>query len=151
DHLPSIYNPPRDYVVTANQAVVPLAYYAQLAAELGANANNPFSYYWSYGERGERITDLLLELTPNSVETYQRIQGDNKSLNAELIAPYLADLTIDDPLLADARDYLLDWDYQMHMDSGPAALFGMFNMHLLTNLFDDQLPGGIQADNHELW
>ncbi|MFN8447261.1 MAG: penicillin acylase family protein [Anaerolineae bacterium] len=151
DDLPRIYNPPRDYIVTANQAVVPMSYYDQLADKLGSDANYLLSYDWAYGERAQRITELLKQNAPNTIETYQRIQTDNKNMNAELIVPYLSNLQIDPGAVADARDFLLGWDYQMDMDSAGAALFAEFNVSLLHNLFDDQLPEGIHADNHELW
>ena len=151
DDLPRILNPARDYIVTANQAVVPIAYYDQLAAKLGSDANYLLSYDGAYGERAQRITELLKQNAPNTVATYQHIQGDNKNLNAEVILPYLADLQLEPGSVAEARDFLLDWDCQMDADSAQAALFAEFNVRLLANLFDDQLPPDIHADNHELW
>jgi penicillin amidase len=150
DNLPRIFNPPREYIVTANQAIAPTKYYDQLAETLGADANYLFSYDWAYGERAFRITDMLRERVPNTVETYQQIQGDNLNLSAELIQPYLAALSLDGTA-AQARDFLANWDFQMNIESAQAALFGAFNARLLHNLFDDQLPEDIQADNHELY
>ena len=151
DDLPRILNPARDYIVTANQAVVPPQYYDQLATKLGQDANYLFSYDWAYGERAQRITDLLKEKTPNTISSYQQIQGDNKNLNAELMMPYLAALNIDAGDLADMRDFLTSWDFQMGMTSGQAALFGEFDAKLLSNLFGDQLPDDVTFDNHEVW
>ena len=151
DDLPRILNPARNYIVTANQAVVPMAYYDQLAVKLGKDANYLFSYDWAYGERAQRITELLKQNAPNTIESYQTIQGDNENLDAPLIMPYLAALKIDPGAVADARNFLTAWDFQMDMNSGQAALFGEFDNKLLNNLFDDQLPEGYQADNHELW
>ncbi|MCC6802584.1 MAG: penicillin acylase family protein, partial [Anaerolineae bacterium] len=94
DDLPRIFNPARDYIVTANQAVVPMQYYDQLADKFDADNNYLYSYDWAYGERALRITELLQENAPNTVETYQRIQSDNKNVNAQLIVPYLNDLQI---------------------------------------------------------
>lgn len=151
DDLPRIYNPARDYIVTANQAVVPMQYYDQLAEKLGGDANYLLSYDWAYGERAQRITELLIGSAPNTVESFHRIQSDNKNMNAALIVPYLANLQIEAGSVAESRDYLVDWDYAMDANSGKAALFAQFNARLLHNLFDDQLPEDIQADNHELW
>lgn len=150
DSLPRIFNPPRDYIVTANQAVVPMKYYDQLAETLSTVGNTLFSYDWAYGERALRITDMLRQHVPNTIQSYQEIQGDNANLSAELILPHLASLTLDRET-AQARDFLMGWDTQMHMDSAQAALFGAFNARMLANLFDDQLPDGIHADNHELY
>ncbi len=151
DDLPRILNPARDYIVTANQAVVPPEYYDQLAAKLGSDANYLLSYDVAYGERAQRITELLKLYAPNSVGSYQYIQGDTKNLNAEGMLPYLADLQLNPGSLSQARDFLTTWDAKMDADSAQAALFAEFNLRLLANLFDDQLPDDIHADNHELW
>lgn len=153
DDLPRIYNPARDYIVTANQAVVPMAYYNQLAEKVSADANTLLSYDWAYGQRAQRITELLQQFAPNTVQTFQQIQGDNKNMDAQLIMPYVAnlDLSSAQPGLEDARALLLGWDFHMQMDSPQAAMFGEFSATLLHNLFDDQLPEGYTATNHQLW
>src|SRR5664279_1112331 len=151
DDLPRIFNPARNYIVTANQAVVPMSYYDQLANTLGKGPDYLFSYDWAYGERAQRITDLLKQNVPNTIQTYQQIQGDDMNVNAKLILPYLTALQIPTGSVADARNFLATWDFQMGASSGQAALFAEFDAKLLHNLFDDQLPQGYQADNHELW
>ncbi|MEP7293100.1 MAG: penicillin acylase family protein, partial [Chloroflexota bacterium] len=151
DDLPRIYNPARDYIVTANQAVVPPEYYDQLAEKTGEDANYSLGYDWAYGQRAQRITELLQQFAPNTVETYQQIQGDNKNVDAPQIVPYLANLTITDGAVDAARTLLLGWDYQMQMSSAPAALFAEFDKHLLHNLYDDQLPDDDPSSNHQLY
>ncbi|HVU14718.1 MAG TPA: penicillin acylase family protein [Phototrophicaceae bacterium] len=151
DDLPRIYNPARNFIVTANQATVPMQYYDQLAQTLGKDQNYLFSYDWDYGERAQRVTELLKQDAPNTIATYQTIQGDNKNVDAELIMPYLADLQISSGSVRQARDYLTTWDFQMSKDSGQAALFGEFQARLLQDVFGDQLPSDIQVDNHEVW
>jgi penicillin amidase len=150
DNLPRIYNPARQFIVTANQAVVPLEYYDQLAEVLGEDANYQFSYDWSYGFRGQRINDLLRQLAPNSVEDYRQIQGDNLNIAAQMMMPYLSALTFDDTDLSTARDWLASWDFQNHMNSGQAALFEQFAMRLLANTFGDQLPEDVGASYHQM-
>src|SRR5690606_18441607 len=71
--------------------------------------------------------------------SYQMIHGDNKFLFAEEISPYLMDIDMGTEELNDLRDWMLDWDYQMHMDSPQAALFGLFWQSLAQNLFADEL------------
>jgi penicillin amidase len=41
--------------------------------------------------------------------------------------------------LNELRDWMLNWDYQMHMDSPQAALFANFWYQLSNNIFKDQL------------
>lgn len=151
DSLPRIYNPERGYIATANQAVTPLAYYDQLAAELGDDANYLLSYDWSYGYRAQRINQMLTELAPLNADDFAAIQGDDLDINALEIMPALAALTLDDAALADARDWLGAWDGQAHMDSPQAALWAWFTAHLLDNTFTDQLPETSTPSSHNLF
>jgi len=57
--------------------------------------------------------------------------------------PYLADLRFDDVELVEARDWLLEWDYQCDMESPHAALYAQFWARLVDNLYTDQVGGDI--------
>lgn len=151
DMLPRVFNPERGYIATANQALVPLEYYTGLAQQMCQDVpteslescesrNYAFSQDWDYGYRGQRIVELLTTTGPHSIESFQRIHGDNKMIAAEELMPYLAPLSFDNPDVTGARDWLLNWDYQMHMDSPEAALYGFFWQRLMVNLYNDQLP-----------
>ncbi|MBM3182813.1 MAG: penicillin acylase family protein, partial [Chloroflexi bacterium] len=153
DKLPTVFNPKRGYVATANQAVVPLEYYDMLASELGEGENYAISQEWDYGYRGQRIIELLEKLAPHSIETLQVLQGDNKLISAEELIPYLGRLRFNEPELNEARDWLMKWDYQFDMDSPQAALYAEFWMQLANNLFGDQLPEQIKLEGwaREMW
>jgi penicillin amidase len=146
DLLPRVLNPESGYIHSANEALVPPGYYdwlaEQLAEQYGSDINTIISSDWDNGYRGMRIVEVLMTQSPFNVAAFQRLQGDNKFIPAELIAPYLAALTFDDAALTDARDWLLTWDYQMHMDSPQAALFGGFWVALQKALYHDQLEAG---------
>ncbi len=74
--------------MTANQAVAPPEYFAMLNQKLGPIFNaNLRSYKWVYGYRGQRINELIKQLAPHTITTYQTIQGDNKYLRADEILP----------------------------------------------------------------
>lgn len=150
DDLPFIYNPAREFIVTANQAIVPPEYYDGLAAQTGQDFNYQLSYDWAYGQRGQRITELLREFAPNTVQSFQQIQGDNRNMDAPQLIPYLAGLEFSADVVQ-VRDFLLRWDYQMNMNSPQAALFALFNARLLHNLYDDQMPEDYTATNHQLF
>jgi len=140
ESLPSVFNPRQGYIANANNAVVPPEYYDKLAKELGEGRNYVFLNEWfDYGYRAQRIGELLKDYAPHSIESFQRMQGDNKLISAEELMPYLANLQIDDAELADARDWLLTWDYQFSADSPQAALYAEFFARLMDNLFNDQL------------
>ncbi len=153
DSLPSIYNPERGYIVTANQALVPPEYYDWLAEELGEGPNYVISQEWNYGYRAQRIVEMLEDKAPHTIASFQTIQGDNKLISAEELMPYLADLQFDETELAQARDWLLEWDCQCNMDSAPAALYAQFWASLADNLYNDQLGEEIQAegDDRDMW
>jgi penicillin amidase len=137
--LPSVLNPGRGYIATANQAVVPMEYYDLLAQELGEGRNYVFSRDPNYGYRAERIVELLEAEPQHTVQSYQQIQGDNKSISATEILPYLADLEFGDEELAEVRDWLLEWDHHYDADSARAALYAQFWARLMENLFNDEL------------
>lgn len=154
DDLPRILNPPRGYIATANQAVVPLEYYDQLreklADQFGADSNYFLGQEWAYGYRGQRIVELLEASNQHTAETIQAIQGDDKMISAEEMTPYIQALTFDDAKLTDARDWMLNWDYQMTMDSPQAALYANFWSHLLNDLYNDQLGDVMKATSRDL-
>ena len=153
DSLPSIYNPERGYIVTANQALVPPEYYDQLAEELGEGPNYVISQEWNYGYRAQRIVEMLEDKAPHTIASFQAIQGDNKLISAEELMPYLTDLQFDETELAQARDWLLEWDCQCNMDSPQAALYAQFWASLVDNLFNDQVGEEVQAkgDDMDMW
>jgi penicillin amidase len=143
DNLPRIYNPDRNFIATANQALVPLEFYDQLAQELGDEFGADSNYYigrgWDYGYRGDRIVNLLNELQPHSAETFQAMHGDNYDGSVAEILPFFADLAIEDETLAEMRDWLLEWDYHYNIDSPHAALYANVWVRLVDNLYNDEL------------
>jgi len=143
DDLPRVFNPERGYIATSNQAVVPMEYYDQLAKKLGEGLNYVISREWDYGYRVQRVVELLKEKAPNTISTFQAIQGDNKLISAEELMPYLVNLKFDNTELTEARDWLLKWDYQCGMDSPQAALYAEFWARLVNDLFGDQLTEDI--------
>ncbi|NWF69396.1 MAG: penicillin acylase family protein [Chloroflexi bacterium] len=149
EYLPTLFNPERGYITTANQAIVPEAYYAYLQQELGPGTYT-ITQDWDYGYRGMRINQLIEVLAPHSAETFAQIQGDNMLLSAEQIMPYLAALSFSDAALTEARDWLLTWDYQMHMDSAQAALYGEFWRALVNAVFPDQTDGSTLSSGGSL-
>jgi penicillin amidase len=129
DELPFAFNPPEGYIVTANNAVV------------GPEYPYTISRQWSYGQRAQVIVDLIENASgPINIAYLKQMQGDNKMLIAEDVLPILMNIPLDDDDLIDARNLFSGWDYQMDMDSAPAALFAVFWKHLVSATFDDNLP-----------
>ena len=131
DDLPRAYNPTQGYIVTANNPVASPEY-PYLIMNYGG---------FDHGYRARRIVEMIEEHPDGiSLDDVATMQGDNLNLSALEILPYLEGLSFEDPALAEARDRLLAWDGQMHMDSPEAALYGYFWVALLSETFHDQLP-----------
>ena len=129
DELPYELNPSSGYIATANNQVNPRDYPYLITTE------------WAYGQRAARIVDMI-ENAPGKIDIpyIQSMQGDSKSLNAEVLVPVLLSLELD-PSLTDVRDqFLASWDYQELADSQSAAVFEQFWWNLLTDTFADDLP-----------
>ncbi|GAI80112.1 unnamed protein product, partial [marine sediment metagenome] len=58
-----------------------------------------------------------------TLENMKAMQGDNLSLSALEIIPYLKDIIFEDTAIEAARDSLLKWNGRMEMDSSEAALY----------------------------
>ncbi|MCX6002517.1 MAG: penicillin acylase family protein [Chloroflexi bacterium] len=156
DLMPRTYNPSRNFIVAANQEVAPPDYYEFLNQQLGPDVNANFgSKYnkWVYGYRSQRIYELIKQLAPNTVATYQSIQSDNKYLPADELLPYLAKLKFDDADVSDARDWLLKWDRFCSVDSPQTALYAEFWMKLNNNIFQNKMGDAAKADgvDREMW
>ena len=149
EDLPFAFNPPEGYIVTANNAVVGPEYPYTLSRE------------WDYGYRAQTILDDILNAPfdqqlqiaaqgkpgPIDIAYIQKMQGNNRDMNAERLVPILMDIPLSNEDLVVARGILDGWDYQAHMDSAPAALFEVFWKNLLASTFHDDLsefywPGG---------
>lgn len=125
DDLPSALNPPKGYIVTANNEVVGEDYPYFLSAR-----------WASY--RAQRLHDRLAGQQTFSVDDIMNIQGDNFNVSASEIVPHLNALSLE----GDAQN-LLDairaWDLKDQRDSVGAAAYETFFLYLLRNTFDDEL------------
>ncbi len=129
EDLPWVLNPPKGYIVTANNAAVGPEY--------------PWRLYDrpALGYRARRIVDLIEQLPkPLTVQDMARIQADNYDASAALLVPLMMDLELYDPHLERVRGLWVGWDYQMDADSPAAALYAAFWRQLLALAFHDQLP-----------
>ena len=106
DQLPWTYNPPRGYIVTANNPVTSPHYRWFLGDD------------FDMGYRARRITAMIVnapgKLTVKDVET---MQADTLNTSAQEIIPFLKPLVFSDPAAQKARDFLLSWDARMDAGS----------------------------------
>ncbi|RLP70844.1 penicillin acylase family protein [Mycetocola manganoxydans] len=141
ESLPTLYNPPSGYIVTANNAVQP------------SGSSTFLTRDWDAGYRAERIVELVDEAIAGgglTSEDMSEIQADNANAIAERIAPYIADLAPS----SNARlgKQLLDgWDHADDADSAQAAYFNIFWRNLLENTFAPKLPDTVPPAGGSQW
>jgi penicillin amidase len=116
DGLPSVFDPERGYVASANERVAADDY------------PYPLHGSWASGYRAERIRQALEADLSFDREHAVALQNDTKSCRAERLCPplvaWLAQATAPDVVLL--RDTLSEWDYQYAMDSCAPTLFEAF-------------------------
>lgn len=127
--LPYTFNPSQGYVATANQPVLS-----------PADAGHFVGAGFDQGYRAARINAMIQAKPTLSPDDVAAIQGDNYNASAAALVPALTALTFDDAKLTAAQESLRTWDYQMHMDSQPAAIYiAVFNA-VLTDVFRPGVP-----------
>lgn len=141
EQMPHVYNPPQNFVATANNLIV----------------DKNFPYYlsnaWEPSSRIERITELLQQNDRVNVEYFQQMQNDVVSMHARRTLPLLLKLldaavapdsvTGLAPALSaeesDARQLLSTWDGNETPDSVPAALFQVWTQEFLLATIKDEM------------
>jgi penicillin amidase len=127
EELPTLFNPPTGFIVTANNKVVSDEYPYVLG------------YDFAVGHRAQRIETLLEEQKTFGVEDFRRIQADTYSIPAEIFTPYLLQIEPQGFLQERALNELRGWDYRSDADSTGAAIFEVVYMKLVENTFGDEL------------
>jgi len=143
NELPSLYNPPEGYIVTANNAVInPNRYPYNLTKD------------WAYGYRSQRILQRLRETLKDGgkvdVAAMSALQQDSDNGLARFLVPRLLDVEMAGPA-KDARELLREWDRTQGADSGPAMYFNAVWRHLLIETFNDDLPEGVWPQGGDRW
>jgi penicillin amidase len=114
--MPSEFNPPRGYVASANNRVVPDDY------------PYPLHGAWGAGHRQVRLNQELQEAKPRSHRDMFKLQQDTKSTRAERLVPHilrhLAGSTSSEAALL--RDTLQGWDFHYAGHSTAPAMFDAF-------------------------
>lgn len=138
--LPSVYNPPEGYIVTANNAVVGEGYPYLISTD------------WDYGYRAARIVQLI-QGAPGKIDAayMQKIQGDALTPGQDFLLPLLMRINLEDERLVGARAVFEGWDGQSGTESPQAALFAVFWKNLLLRTFTDELPEEFWPEGGSRW
>lgn len=119
EEMPRLADPPRGYVVTANNRLTPADFPA------------PLSGTWSSGHRARRIREAIEARPRMTSEDCQVLQQDVVSGRALACVPALVALLAEaaDPRVRQATTLLRAWDGRATTESVPAALFNVFFVH----------------------
>lgn len=127
EELPSAFNPPQGYLVSANNKP----------------ASDGFPYYlgsdWYPGYRAARIERMLQAKPRFSVPDFQRMQTDVYSIQAERLVPYLIMVDGQTPFERRIVQELETWNLRVDVDSFAAAAYEVARLHLLDLVFGDKL------------
>ena len=138
EELPSLYNPPSGFIVTANNAVVDDSYPYLLTSD------------WAYGYRAERIEEALAQNDSVTVEFMNQLQNDAKNVHAGELVPVLLEVPADTEAVRSVQEVLREWStpdgslfgetLQNRVDSAGAAAYNATWRHLLIGLLDEFDP-----------
>jgi penicillin amidase len=137
DELPHSIDPAEERLVTANNPVI------EGKGESGNKA--PISFSWSEPYRVRRISERLEQLNKPTVADFSSIQMDIQSGAAGRVLDRILAYPSDDPLAAEAREYLREWDRTMHYSSLGALIFEVFLLEWIELLIGDELGEEFQA------
>jgi len=140
EELPWTFNPPEDYIATANNQVEPRDYPYLISTD------------YNLGYRANRIVQMI-ENAPGKINIsyIQKMQGDDYDGGAPYILPTLLGMTFDASNLTEGLNTLKTWDYQASANSAPAAIYEAFWRNLLIDTFNDDLPERYYPSGGATW
>jgi penicillin amidase len=145
EDLPRMLNPPRGYIVTANNPVT-------------TPGSEPlFSVDSDHGYRAARIEEMI-EAGPArlSVASAQAMQMDNRDGGAPSLVPHLLALSSETEAVTAMQEALAGWSegpeaFQAGPDSPGAAAYQVSWAHILRLAFHDDLPEGSWPEGGSRW
>ncbi|MFT5172365.1 MAG: penicillin amidase [Gammaproteobacteria bacterium] len=123
EHHPREYNPPRQWVGSANHMNLPADF---------DHASHKTGFEFASGGRFERITQVMESRAKHSLDDFARLQADVQCQEAKRLISKLASLPPFEGEAAKARAMLGDWDFELSIESATAALFEIwFRRHVI--------------------
>jgi penicillin amidase len=125
---PTVKNPPRNFVSSANQSSTDPSY--------------PYYINWEFSpyERGKRINDRLSAMKNATVDSMRNLQMDSYSIMAENLLPYILPLINTGDLNATQKEaYLLTQKWNKNFDAKAiaASVFDLWSQRLSIEILDD--------------
>jgi penicillin G amidase len=130
EKMPAVINPPRGFVVTANNRVVDDRY------------PYPISGTWTSGYRARRIRELIESQAQHARDDHRRIQQDPRSLRAVACLSGLVALLANDDRedVRKARVLLGDWNGDCLPELVAPAIFNVFFVDWCQRLAAERFP-----------
>lgn len=128
NELPTVINPKKGFIATANNKVAPDAYPYHI------------SHVWAQPYRYERIHEMLAAKDVLTVEDMQQLQMDATNLRAREFVPMFTKLLADETLLTNAEEalaLLADWNYEDQVDLAQPLIFDKWMVEIEKKLFAD--------------
>jgi penicillin G amidase len=136
-HHPREYNPARSWVGSANHMNLPPAF---------EHARHKTGFEFAAGGRFKRITEVLEGRSGFELEHMAALQADVQCQAARQLTAALSDADVGAGEAELAKQYLLAWDHELSIDSGPAALFEVwFRRHLIPAVIETVGTARLQA------
>ena len=125
---PTVKNPPRNFVSSANQSSTDPTY--------------PYYINWEFApyERGQRINDRLTAMTKINVDSMRNLQSDSYSITAEDLLPHILPLVNASQLNATQKEglnYVTKWNKYFEAKEVGGSIFDLWTKRLSYNIWDD--------------
>ncbi|TKB98275.1 penicillin acylase family protein [Pedobacter cryotolerans] len=125
---PTVKNPKRNFVSSANQSSTDLSY--------------PYYINWEFSpyERGQRINDKLAAMTKINVDSMRLLQSDSYSIMADDVLPHILPLIDASKLNATQKEglsYITKWNKYFEAKEIGASIFDLWTKRLSYDIWDD--------------
>ena len=113
---PSLHNPDKGWIATANEDVSPKDY----------EYKETLNYVWSDDYRGDRIEEVLNSKSDFNLKDMKDLQSDFLSIPARILVPMLKDLPSLSEKANAARTKFENWDFILAPESIEAGIYAMW-------------------------
>ncbi len=126
---PTVKNPPRNFVSSANQSSTDPSY--------------PYYINWEFSpyERGKRINDRLTVMNKANVDSMRNLQMDSYSIAAQNLLPYILPVVDQSKLNAtqkEAFNHIAKWSKFFEAKETGASIFDLWMKRLFYNIWNDE-------------
>jgi len=138
DMLPGIFNPKDSFIVTANTDP-----FEVVSGKENQVSEFYISWTWEPRSRLERIKEMLQKKTKFNVDDFRLIQMDHVSLYAKEMVKYLlasfGEGAEETQEVRDGLNRMRNWDGLMKPENPEGAIFNVFFVNLVKNIYEDEL------------